>query len=170
MDPAPSAPRLTLIAAVGENGVIGLDGGLPWRLPADLQRFKALTLGKPVLMGRRTWDSLGRPLPGRRNLVVTRQPGYAAAGAEVFADVELALAACAGSPEVMVIGGGDLYRQLLPRAAVLELTEVAAVVAGDAFFPPWQAGDWREVARSCHPADERHAHPYCFVRRERGGT
>ena len=170
MSEAAALPRLTLIAAVGENGVIGVDGGLPWRLPADLQHFKALTLGKPVLMGRRTWDSLGRPLPGRRNLVVTRKPGFAATGAEVFASVELALAACAEVPEVMVIGGGELYAQLLPRAAVLELTEVAASVRGDAFFPPWRAGEWREVSRLCHPADERHAHAYCFVRRERRGT
>ena len=165
-----STPRLTLIAAVGENGVIGVGGGLPWRLPADLQRFKALTLGKPVLMGRRTWDSLGRPLPGRRNLVVTRQPDFAAPGAEVFGDVETALAACAEAPEVMVIGGGELYAQLLPRAAVLELTEVAAAVQGDAFFPPWRPEEWREVARTHHPADDRHAHACCFVRRERCGT
>lgn len=167
MTVAVPAPRLTLIAAIGENGVIGVEGRLPWRLPADLQHFKALTLGKPVLMGRRTWDSLGRPLPGRRNLVVTRQVGYAAAGAEVFASVQDALAACAAVAEVMVIGGGEIYRQLLPQADVLELTEVQATVAGDAFFPPFDPAEWPVVACAEHPADERHAHACRFVRRER---
>ena len=158
---------LTLIAAIGTNGVIGVAGGLPWRLPADLQHFKALTLGKPVLMGRRTWESLGRPLPGRRNLVVTRQAGFAAPGAEVFATVEAALAAAAEQPEVMVIGGGELYSQLLPQAAVLELTEVAATLAGDAFFPAFDPAVWPEVSREAHAADERHAYAYTFVRRIR---
>ncbi len=158
---------LTLIAAVARNGVIGTAGGLPWRLPADLQHFKALTLGKPMLMGRRTWDSLGRPLPGRRNLVVTRQAGFVASGAEVFATVESALSTCDAVEEVMVIGGGELYAQLLERAAVLELTQVEAEVAGEAFFPAFNAADWREVARESHAADERHAYPYTFLRLER---
>jgi dihydrofolate reductase len=157
----------TLIAAIGTNRVIGVAGGLPWRLPADLQHFKALTLGKPVLMGRRTWESLGRPLPGRRNLVVTRQAGFAAPGAEVFATVEAALAAAAEQPEVMVIGGGELYSQLLPQADVLELTEVAATLAGDAFFPAFDPAVWPEVSREAHAADERHAYAYTFVRRIR---
>ena len=158
---------LTLIAAVGNNGVIGVAGALPWRLPADLQHFKALTLGKPVLMGRRTWDSLGRPLPGRRNLVVTRQAGFVAAGAEVFATVAAALSAVAAAPEVMVIGGGELYAQLLPQATALELTEVAATLDGDAFFPAVDASLWPEVSRVAHAADERHAYAYSFVRRVR---
>ncbi|MEY4378071.1 MAG: hypothetical protein RJB26_2621 [Pseudomonadota bacterium] len=158
---------LTLIAAVGHHGVIGVAGGLPWRLPADLLHFKALTLGKPVLMGRRTWDSLGRPLPGRRNLVVTRQAGFVAAGADVFTTVADALAAVADQPEVMVIGGGELYTQLLPLATALELTEVAATVDGDAFFPAFDAAEWPEVSREAHAADERHAHAYSFVRRVR---
>ncbi len=160
-------PPLTLVAAVGANGVIGVAGGLPWRLPADLQHFKALTLGKPILMGRRTWDSLGRPLPGRRNLVVTRQAGFVAAGAEVFATVEAALVAAAGQPEMMVIGGGELYTQLLPQATVLELTEVAATLEGDAFFPAFDPVFWPEVSREAHAADERHAYAYTFVRRVR---
>jgi len=160
-------PALTLVAAVGANGVIGVAGGLPWRLPADLQHFKALTLGKPVLMGRRTWDSLGRPLPGRRNLVVTRQAGFAATGAEVFATVDAALAAVTDQPEVMVIGGGELYTQLLPQATVLELTEVAATLVGDAFFPAFDPAVWPEVSREAHAADERHAYAYTFVRRVR---
>lgn len=163
----PERPRLTLVAAVARNGVIGVEGALPWRLPADLQHFKALTLGKPILMGRRTWESLGRPLPGRRNLVVTRQPGYAAPGAEVYPTPAAALAACAGLPEVMVIGGGELYAQLLPQADVLELTEVAAEVRGDARFPDFDRTAWREASREAHAADERHAHAYDFVRLER---
>jgi dihydrofolate reductase len=158
---------LTLIAAVARNGVIGAAGGLPWRLPADLQHFKALTMGKPLLMGRRTWESLGRPLPGRRNLVVTRQADFSAAGAEVFQTVESALSTCGTAQEVMVIGGGELYAQLLGRAAVLELTEVEAEVAGDVFFPALQTADWQEVARESHAADERHAYPYTFLRLER---
>ncbi len=160
-------PRLTLVAAVADNGVIGVDGGLPWRLPADLQHFKALTLGKPILMGRRTWDSLGRPLPGRRNLVVSRRSDLPAPGAEVFSSVDAALAACAGATEVMVIGGGEIYRQLLPQADVLELTEVAASVHGDAFFPEFEQEEWPVVSTVSHPTDERHAHPFRFVRRER---
>ena len=147
-------PALTLIAAVGTNGVIGVAGGLPWRLPADLQHFKALTLGKPVLMGR-------------RNLVVTRQAGFVATGAEVFATVEAALTAAADQPEVMVIGGGELYKQLLPQATVLELTEVAATLEGDAFFPAFDPAAWPEVSREAHVVDERHAYAYTFVRRRR---
>ena len=115
--------EIILIAAVAENGVIGRDNALPWRLKADLAHFKATTSGHPVLMGRKTWESLGRPLPGRRNLVVTRDPAYSASGAEVFVSPEAALAA-AGATKVFVIGGAEIYRQLLGRADVLMLTEV----------------------------------------------
>ena len=123
--------------AVSRNGVIGRDGDLPWRLPSDLKRFKALTLGKPVLMGRRTWDSIGRPLPGRRTLVVTRQHDWQAAGAEVAHSLEeaLQLATTGETTRVYIAGGGELYRQALPMADVLLLTELADEFEGDAHFP-----------------------------------
>jgi dihydrofolate reductase len=161
-----SAAALVLIAAVADNGVIGRAGALPWRLPEDLKRFRRLTLGKTVLMGRKTWDSLGKPLDGRANWVLTRDAGFAAPGATVFADLDQALAAAEG--ELMVIGGAELYRQTLPRARRLELTQVHARVEGDTYFPAYASADWRETAREEHPADQRHAHSYSFVTLERG--
>jgi dihydrofolate reductase len=163
------APRLLLLAAVAGNGVIGRDGALPWHLPDDLRRFKALTLGKPLLMGRRTAESIGRPLPGRRNLVLTSQPDSPVAGMERVASLEEALARCAGDAEVCVIGGAGLYRLALPLADVLELTLVHADIAGDVRFPDFDLTAWREAAREEHPADERHAWPLSFVRYERAG-
>ncbi|GAC1634737.1 MAG: dihydrofolate reductase [Nevskia sp.] len=151
-----------LIAALSENRAIGRDGQLPWRLPEDLKRFKRLTIGKTVLMGRKTWDSLGRPLPERENWVLTRDAAFAAAGARVFAGLGAALAASAGR-ELVIIGGAELYRQTLPIATRLELTQVHAVVDGDAFFPALDPAAWRESAREDHAADERHALAYSFV-------
>jgi dihydrofolate reductase len=141
---------ISLVVAVSRNGVIGRDGGLPWHISSDLKRFKAITLGKPVIMGRKTWDSLPRkPLPGRTNIVVTRQAGFAAAGAVVVADVEAALAVAAMEQpaEICVIGGGDIYRQLLPQAGRIYLTEVQMDVAGDTHFPALDEAAWREVSR-----------------------
>ncbi len=158
--------RLSLIVAVADNGVIGRDGQLPWRLPADLKHFKAVTMGKPVLMGRRTWESIGRPLPGRRNVVISRQPGFRADGAEVFPDVDSALAAVAAEAEVTVIGGAEIYRVLLHRAEVLHLTRVHAQVGGDAFFPELGAG-WRRVDQQARDADEQNSHALTFERWER---
>lgn len=157
---------LTLLAAAAENNAIGLNGQLPWRLPADLQWFKRHTLGHPVLMGRKTWDSLGRPLPGRANLVVSRQANLLLPGAHVFADVREAIAYARqldGGEEVFGIGGGELYRLLLPLADRVLLTRVHATVAGDAFFPKLNPADWREVSRESHPADERHAYAFTFL-------
>lgn len=162
-------PRLAIIAAVARNGVIGRDNGLPWRLPADLRRFKTLTLGHPVIMGRRTWESIGRPLPGRRNLVVSRNSDYAAPGAELFASLARALAACAGHPgEVFVIGGAELYALALPAATRLYLTEIRADYAGDAHFPALDRGQWREDAREAGPADSDP--PFDFVSYVRRGS
>lgn len=161
------SPRLEFVVAVARNGVIGRDNALPWRLPADLQHFKRTTMGRPILMGRRTWESLGRPLPGRMNLVLTRARDYVAAGATVVHTLDEALHAAAGAEALMVIGGAEIYRELLPRAAVLHLTEVAADVDGDVRFPEWDRAAWREVWRESHPADEKHAHPFAFVRLER---
>jgi dihydrofolate reductase len=159
-------PGLTLVVAVAENGVIGRDGDLPWRLPEDLKHFRRLTLGNTVLMGRKTFESLGKPLADRANWVLTRDPGYAPAGATVFRDLDAALAA-QPQGELLVIGGAELYRQTLPLARRLELTRVHAHVAGDTQFPPLDPTQWRQAAREDRPADERHAYAYSFLTLER---
>jgi dihydrofolate reductase len=141
---------IVLILARADNGVIGRDGGLPWRLPADLKRFKALTMGKPMVMGRKTFDSFPAPLPGRRHIVLTRDRDWSAPGAEVAHDVAGALA-LAGDGEVMVIGGAEIYALFLDRADRVELTEVHAAPVGDACVPAF-AG-WGEVARARHAAE-----------------
>jgi dihydrofolate reductase len=155
--------QVALIVAADERGGIGQGGGLPWHLPEDLKRFKALTMGKPILMGRRTWDSIGRPLPGRRSVVISRQPGLVIEGAEVHGSLEAALDAVADASEACVIGGAEIYRQALPRADVIHLTRVHATVEADTFFPLLDAAQWEEVAREDRAADERHAHAYSFV-------
>lgn len=161
------APRLEFVVAVARNGVIGRGNALPWRLPADLQHFKRTTMGHPILMGRRTWESIGRPLPGRTNLVLSRAAGYQAPGATVVRTLDEARRAAAGAESLMVIGGAELYRMLFDEAAVLHLTEVHADVDGDVRFPDWDRARWRETWREEHAADERHAWPYAFVRYER---
>ncbi len=155
--------EITLVVAVAKNGVIGNDGGLPWRLPDDLKRFKQITLGKPVVMGRKTFESIGRPLAGRTNVVVTRNRGYRAAGCVVVHSLEDALAATVDVPEVCVIGGAELYTAALVLATRIELTEVDAAPDGDARFPPLARTGWREIAREPHGTDERHAHAFAFV-------
>jgi dihydrofolate reductase len=144
--------ELGLIFARAANGVIGKDNRLPWHLPQDLAHFKAVTLGCPVIMGRKTWDSIPakfRPLPGRRNIVVTRQQDWQADGAERVASFEAALAACGGAPRVWVTGGAEVYRLALPHAQVVEATEIGAEFDGDAYAPDLGAG-WHEVARERH--------------------
>jgi dihydrofolate reductase len=154
---------VTLILARADNGVIGRDGGLPWRLPADLKRFKALTMGKPMIMGRKTFDSFPAPLPGRRHIVLTRDAGWRAAGAEPAASIDEALA-LAGPGEVMVIGGAEVFALALPRADRIELTEVHLDAEGDIVVPRF-AG-WHETGREEHAAEsERPA--YSFVTLER---
>lgn len=148
-------PILTLVAAVARNGAIGIEGGLPWRLPGDLAFFKRVTMGRPVLVGRKTWESLPRkPLPGRRNLIVTRDAAYAAEGAEVFTDLDAAVvrAAALTDNEISVIGGSELYRQILPRARRLYLTEVDVAPEADTFFPNFDRSAWIEVWREAGPA------------------
>ena len=159
--------KISLIAAMADNGVIGRNNRLPWRLSADLQRFKALTMGKPVVMGRKTWESIGRPLPGRTNIVVTRDVGYRAEGCVVVHSVEQALEVAAGSDEVMVIGGANLYQQLLDRADRLYLTQVRADVEGDAWFPEFDSAQWREVERESHSRDDKNEYDYAFVTLDR---
>ncbi len=162
-------PALVLIAALAENRVIGRDNRLPWHLPADLKHFKALTMGKPMLMGRRTWESLPGLLPGRPHLVLTREPTYRAAGCTVVHALDEALEAARAASELMIIGGAALYAQTLPLAARLQLTLVHAVVEGDALFPDYRSEDWRETAREPHPADRANACAYSFVTLDRVG-
>ena len=155
-----------LIAALDRNRAIGRDNAMPWHLSDDLKRFKALTLGKPVLMGRKTADSLGRALPGRRNLVLTRSGCAPFAGMEAVATLDdaRAIAKADDAAELCVIGGGELYALALPFAARMHLTYVeTAVEGGDAFFPAFDAGDWRVVAREAHPMDAKHAFAFEFV-------
>ncbi|MCL2874875.1 MAG: dihydrofolate reductase [Betaproteobacteria bacterium] len=159
----PLRPEIVLIAAVARNGVIGRDNALPWRLKADLAHFRAVTMGYPVLMGRKTWESLAKPLPGRRNLVLTRQSGFRPQGAEVFASVEEALAALEGAARVFVIGGTEIYRTLLHKTDILLLTEVAADVAGDAHLPDFDRTHFQEVSRTTHAADADNEHAVDFV-------
>lgn len=165
-----TSASLSLIAALDEKGLIGRHGQLPWRLPADLAHFRSLTLGKTILMGRRTWDSLGRALPGRNNWVLSRDPGFAPAGGRAFDSLESARLAHAGG-ELMVIGGAGLYRLALPLAGRLYLTRVHAVVGGDTpsdvHFPPFDASAFVEVACARHRADARHACDYSFLTLDR---
>lgn len=147
---------IALVVAVAKNGVIGREGGLPWRIPSDLKRFKAITMGKPVVMGRKTWEGLPRkPLPGRTNIVITRHLGFAAQGASVAHDAAAALAiAEAERPaEVAVIGGGEIYRLFLPLASRLYLTEVDLTTTGDTYFPAFDPAHWHEVSREVHEAE-----------------
>ncbi len=164
-----SAP-LVLIAAVAANGVIGMGNGLPWRLAEDLRRFRMLTTGHTVIMGRKTWESLPRALPGRQNIVVTRQPAYGARDAEVAASLDAALALVRMPAPVFCIGGGELYRAALPRASALLLTEIARDFPGDAWFPVLRCGQWREASREVRPATGPEGFAYAFVTYERTGT
>ncbi|HHJ18122.1 MAG TPA: type 3 dihydrofolate reductase [Gammaproteobacteria bacterium] len=159
--------RVALIAALAENRVIGRDNQLPWRVPADLKHFKALTMGKPIIMGRKTWESIGRPLPGRDNIVVTRDAGYRAEGCKVVHSVAEALQAAGDAGEAMIIGGANLYEQTLDVADRLYLTQIRAEVEGDARFPVIDMQAWREIERESHPADERNEFAYDFVVLER---
>ena len=150
----PHHPRLYLIAAISANGIIGAGGKLPWRIPGELEHFKRVTLGHPVIMGRRTWESLKGPLPGRENIVVTRTPGYEAPGAAVAGSLEGALALCLGEPVAFVIGGTQLFEEALPLAAGMVLTEIQRDYEGDARFPDWDRSKWRESQREAHTAPD----------------
>ncbi|KAB2702681.1 MULTISPECIES: dihydrofolate reductase [Brucella] len=158
-------PIVSIIVAAAENGVIGRDNDMPWRLSTDLKRFKALTLGKPVIMGRRTWESIGRPLPGRPNIVVTRDNGFQAEGASAIGSLEEAialgqkLAADLGVEEVCVIGGGKIYAQALPLADHIHLTRVLAEIDGDTHFPEIDLQIWRVVSQEDVPAGDKDSHP-----------
>lgn len=166
-------PRLILVAAVAENGVIGRDGQLPWRIPGDLKHFKQLTIGKPVVMGRLTWESMGGPLPGRTNIILTRAHHYRAEGATVVNDLEAALslaaeqAVKAGVSEVAIIGGNAVFNETLPRAHRLEITEVHGSPEGDAYFPPFDRNEWKETRREGPLQGPKDSLSYSFVTYER---
>jgi dihydrofolate reductase len=159
-------PSITLVVAVAENGVIGRDNKMPWHLPADLAHFKLLTWGKPIVMGRKTFESIGKPLPGRTNIVVTRDPAWSSPGVVVAHSIDAAFEAALrapGAPEVMVIGGAQLYADCLPRAARIEFTQVHGQPEGDTHFAPLDLKRWREVARHEHAADARNAFALTFI-------
>ncbi|WP_226668338.1 dihydrofolate reductase [Microbulbifer aggregans] len=167
-----SSIPLAMIVAMARNRAIGRENALPWRISGDLQFFKRTTLGKPVVMGRKTFESIGRPLPGRENIVITRNPDWRADGVTVVPDLEQALqvantvASKEGAEEVMVIGGAQVYQQAMALAARLYVTEVAAEVEGDAFFPEIDHS-WQESSRECYPASERDEFEYCLVQYDR---
>jgi dihydrofolate reductase len=169
-------PKLVLVVARARNGVIGRDGELPWRLSDDLRMFKEITANSPLLMGRKTWESIGRPLPGRVSLVLSRDPAYRAEGAETFRDFDKMrarareVAAMMGADRICVIGGESLYRLALPLADRLYITEVDAVVEGDAVFPRFSEKEWVEVDRVTHGADERNDHAFTLRVLEREGA
>lgn len=156
-----------MIVACSDNRVIGSDSELPWRLPADLRSFKALTMGKPIVMGRKTYQSIGRPLPGRRNIVITRQAGFEADGCWMAQNPQQALAIAGAAEEVMIIGGGEIYRQFLAETQTIYLTEVHATIEGDTYFPELVAEDWYELSRVKHTKDEKNQFDYSFVVLER---
>ncbi|WP_237067588.1 dihydrofolate reductase [Microbulbifer guangxiensis] len=163
---------IAMIAAMAQNRTIGRDNTLPWRISGDLKFFKRVTMSKPVIMGRKTFESIGRPLPGRTNIVITRNPEWRAEGVTAVSSLEEALvvarqsAADSGAEEVMVIGGAEIYRQALPMARRLYITEVEAQVEGDAFFPEFANG-WSETGRDCYPASDRDEYNYCLVQYDR---
>ncbi|CAB3727330.1 dihydrofolate reductase [Achromobacter kerstersii] len=159
---------LTLIVAYSTNRAIGRDNALPWKLPGDLAHFKRSTLGHPIIMGRKTWDSLGRPLPGRLNIVISRNPDFAATGATVVPTLDAAIAACGDVDQAFVIGGAQIYTHALPLAQRVLATEVHADVEGDAFFPLLPAFQWKETAREKQPAEN--GYEYDFVTYERSGA
>ena len=155
---------LSLIAAMDDNRLIGSNNKLPWHLPADLAFFKKMTMGKPIVMGRKTFASIGKPLPGRRNIVITRDDGFVAAGCEVAHSIDDAMALCRDSDEVMLIGGASLYEQTLARASTLYITRIHASFDGDTWFPDFENDAWRAVNREDHDADHSNPHAYSFIK------
>ena len=159
---------ISLVYAISRNGVIGKDGGLPWHVPSDLKHFKAVTMGKPVIMGRKTWESLPRkPLPGRKNIVVTRKAGYIAEGAEVVSTIVDAVAQAGSAPEICVIGGAELFKAFIPQADHIYLTRILADVVGDTFMREFSATDWVEIERMAHAKGEKDSAAFETIRFKR---
>jgi dihydrofolate reductase len=158
--------KISLIVAMASNRAIGLNGQMPWHLSADLKRFKQITMGSPILMGRKTFEAIGKPLPGRCNIIISRDPDYRQAGCQVFNDIDSALGYCSDSPEVFVIGGATLYQALLPRADYLYLTEIDQDFAGDTFFPEIDTTQWREIENEHVTDDQSVDFSYRFLKLE----
>lgn len=158
-------PMLSAIAAMSENRVIGIDNQLPWHLPADLKHFKTLTTGHPILMGRKTYESIGRPLPNRTNIIITRNADFTAPGCVVVTSIDHAMthAAKENVQEIFIIGGAEVYKQLLPHVQCIYLTIVHEQFEGDAFFPELDVKEWKETARETHAADENNEYSYSFI-------
>ena len=154
---------VSLISAMGNGRVIGIENRLPWHLPADMKHFRMLTMGKPVLMGRKTFDSIGKPLPGRTNIVVSQDTDFQPEGVKVARSIAQALSTDKEAEEIMVIGGASFYAQLLPQAQRLYITQIHHDFSGDAFFPPWNPDEWREIEREDHDADDVNIYPYSFI-------
>ena len=160
-------PKISLIAAMAKNRVIGKDNQMPWHLPADLKHFKSITLNHPVIMGRKTYQSIGKALPNRRNIVITRDKSFSVDDAEIFYDLESAVASCNDIAEIMIIGGANIYQQMLPRADSLYITFIDLDVAGDSHFPDWQDLGFKQTISEQHYADEKNPYDYQFVTLER---
>lgn len=158
---------ITFVVAYDRNRAIGKDNRLPWRLPDDMKHVRELTIGKPLIMGRRTWESIGRPLPERTSIVLTRDREFRCDGCVVARTPEEALKLAGDAPEVIVFGGADVFKTFLPRADRIYLTEVDADIGGDRFFPPLDPGEWEVTEAVEHPADERHAYDFSFLTLER---
>jgi len=162
-------PKIVIVAAAARNGVIGRDGDMPWRLPSDLKRFKALTLGKPVIMGRKTFEAVGRPLPGRPNIVISRNPDFSAAGVIPVQSLDAAFAVAGeeagalGTDEICVIGGGEIYRQAIGRADIMHITEVGAAIEGDTRFPEIDPAVFERVFEETLPQGEKDSHAMRFT-------
>lgn len=160
-------PRINLIAAMANHRIIGCDNQMPWHLPADLKHFKSITLKHPIIMGRKTYQSIGKALPGRHNIVVTRDPFFTLTDAEVVHNLELAIEACADAREIMVIGGANIYQQMIAQADRLFLTLIEIEVEGDATFPDWQGLGFKQTAVEKHQPDQKNPYVYRFVTLER---
>lgn len=161
---------VSLIVAMGKNRVIGANGAIPWRLPNELQLFKRVTMGHHIIMGRKTWESIGRLLPGRTTVIVTRQKNYTVPGAIIAGSLADAIAKCSADDEIFVVGGGELYREALPGANRLYLTVVDAEPAGDTYMSEFNMAEWREMSSENHAPDDRHAYAYRFNVYERART
>lgn len=163
--PAEGRPHIQIVVAYARNRVIGRDNDLPWRLPGDLAHFKRSTMGCPIIMGRKTWESLGRPLPGRLNVVITRNPQYQAQGATVCTSLEAALQACADTPRACIIGGEELFRMALPETDEIIATEIDADIEGDTYFPEFDSSEWEEIERLPQPEENGLRYDFVTLRR-----